>query len=134
MEAMITCTTELVQGGCNACPVVPATTYAIRFDQANIPLGGLEVEALIMAVALKKGFRQELIMDFDDDYTVFKKADESITLKDFYGSLTYESATNKITLKNTYGSQEELFAQVNRVLKELFNIEPVTFIVEEVEA
>lgn len=134
MEAMITCTTELVQGGCNACPVVPATTYAIRFDQANIPLGGLEVEALVMAVALKKGFRQELIMGLDEDYTLFKKETTEVTLKDFYGTLTYESGAQQLTVKNTYETQEALFEQVNGVLKQLFHIEPVAFIVEEVEA
>lgn len=134
MEAKITCTTELVQGGCNACPVVPSTSYAICFDQTAIPLGGLEVESLIMAVALKKGFRQDLVMDFDEDYTVFKKENQQITLKDFYGSLTYEDSSQKMTLKNTYDSREELFTQVNRVLNELFQIEPVVFKIEEVEA
>lgn len=134
MQAMITCTTELVQGGCNACPVVPSTSYAIRFDQAAIPLGALEVESLIMAVALKKGFRQELVMSFDEDYTIFKKDEVQVILKDFYGSLTYEGPNQKITLKNTYESTEELFTQVNRVLEELFFVEPVVFEIEKIEA
>lgn len=134
MKATITCTTELVQGGCNACPVVPATTYALAFDQTPTPLEGLDVESLVMVVALKNGFRQELVMGMDDDYIVFKKDGQEVSAKEQYGNLTYEGQGVAQTLQNRYLKNDELFAKVNDVLKNVFALPAVEFIVEEVEA
>lgn len=134
MKAMITCTTELIQGGCNACPVVPATTYAVTFEETPTPLEGLDVESLVMVVALKNGFRQELVMGMDDDYIVFKKAGQEINAKEQYGRLTYEGGGNSLTLQNRYLKNEDLFAKVNDVLTKVFQVPTVDFVVEEIEA
>ena len=134
MKATITCTTELVQGGCNACPVVPATTYALAFDQTPTPLEGLDVESLVMVVALKNGFRQELVMGMDDDYIVFKKDGQEVSAKEQYGSLTYEGSGNSLTLQNRYLKNEDLFAKVNDVLTKVFQVSAVDFVVEKIEA
>lgn len=134
MEVKITCTTELVQGGCNACSVAPSTSYLITFDQVGLPLEALDVASLVMAVALKKGFRQELVIDFDDEMILFKKADEIVTMKEIYGQVTYENQGKLRKVPLQLVSNEAVFAEVNQVLKEIFQLDPVNFIMEEVEA
>ena len=73
-------------------------------------------------------------LDFDEEATLYKKENQVVTLTDFYGSLTYSNGVNQFTLKNNQATQAALFEQVNQVLDSIFQLEPVTFIVEEVEA
>ncbi|MHC5269885.1 DUF4809 family protein [Enterococcus sp. LJL98] len=134
MEVKITCTTELVQGGCNACTAAPSTSYQITFDEVGIPLGNLDVESLVMAIALKNGFRQELVMDFDEESIVFKKEGKQIEMTDFYGQLTYKSQGKKVSVRNQVQNREQTFADTNQVLTELFDLAPVTFDTQEIEA
>ena len=112
MEVKITCTTELVHGGCNACAITPSTSYFITFDytSSGIPLDTLEVESLVMAVALKKGFRQELILDFGEEIIVFKRALAMVTMKEEYGQITYE-----------YQGKVHLVRQVNATPEAIFD-------------
>lgn len=134
MEVKITCTTELVQGGCNACTAAPSTSYKITFDEVGMPLGNLDVESLVMAIALKNGFRQELVMDFDEEAIVFKKEGKEVTMVDFYGQLTYTSQGQKINVRNQTKDNELTFTEANKVLMEMFDLESVIFNTEEIEA
>lgn len=134
MEVKITCTTELVQGGCNACTAAPSTSYQITFDEVGIPLGNLDVESLVMAIALKNGFRQELVVDFDEESIVFKKGAIEVTLVDFYGQLTYARSGKKLKVKNQTADSQRTFAETNNVLTEMFGLAPVIFNTEEIEA
>ena len=136
MEVNITCTTELVHGGCNACAITPSTSYLITFDRASsgIPLETLDVESLVMAVALKNGFRQELILDFGDEVILFKRAMAMVTMKEEYGQITYESQGKVHPVRQVNATPEAIFEETNHILTTLFQIEPVTFTMEEVEA
>ena len=73
-------------------------------------------------------------MGMDDDYIVFKKDGQEVSAKEQYGSLTYEGQGVAQTLQNRYLKNDELFAKVNDVLKNVFALPAVEFIVEEVEA
>lgn len=134
MEVKITCTTELVQGGCNACSVAPSTSYIITFDETGIPLGNLDVESLVMAIALKQGFRQELVMTFDDEIVVFNKTGKTVEMKESDGQLTYESQGKVMKVSLQLTDNEAIFAETNQVLTKIFALDPVTFITEAVEA
>lgn len=129
MEATITCRTDLISGGCNACPTVASTTYAISFDGVSVPMDSLDVASLVMAAALKKGYRQELVMDFSEDVIVFKKEGKEIRNEELYGTVSYESGIQKISTKNEIKDEKELFAKVNEILETLFDIAPINFTV-----
>ena len=62
-QVKITTTSDLINGGCNACPNVKCTNYLVHVEDETIALETLTVADLVTLLALKEGFRQKLVME-----------------------------------------------------------------------
>ena len=72
-QVKITTTSDLINGGCNACPNVRCTNYLVHVEDETIALETLTVADLVTLLALKEGFRQKLVMEMFEEYTVFER-------------------------------------------------------------
>ena len=72
-QVKITTTSDLINGGCNACPNVKCTNYLVHVEDETIALETLTVADLVTLLALKEGFRQKLVMEMFEEYTVFER-------------------------------------------------------------
>ena len=130
MHVKITSSTDLINGGCNACPTVKTTSYTLTHNELSTPLEELDVSSLVMALVLMHGYRQELVIDFMDEYLAFTKDGRTVQLLEEYELLNYRSHNAEIIAKNNYADQAELFAKVNQILGEVFGIAAVEFVSE----
>ncbi len=130
MQVKITSSTDLINGGCNACPTVKTTSYTLTHNELSTPLEELDVSSLVMALVLMHGYRQELVIDFMDEYLAFTKDGRTVQLLEEYELLNYRSHNAEIIAKNNYADQAELFAKVNQILGEVFGIAAVEFVSE----
>lgn len=126
-KAIISKTVDLLDGGCNACGIIEDENYTLRIDDQTIPLEALTVNALITAIALRHGFKREYQMDVIDDYTLFKKENHQVTLKEEYDFLTYSTDIEKIETKDQIINEKKLVEKVNDILKTIFNVEELEF-------
>ena len=131
MKVVISSSTDLINGGCNACPKVATTSYTLEIDGMNTPLEDLNVSSLVMAIALKKGYRQKLVMDFMDEYVIFEKEHQQVEVKEDYGVLHYQTIDKMIQTSEKFGNNEKLFEKVNQVLTKVFHLATVEFEVIE---
>ena len=130
MQVKITSSTDLINGGCNACPTVKTTSYTLTHNELSTPLEELDVSSLVMALVLMHGYRQELVIDFMDEYLAFTKDGRTVQLLEEYELLNYRSHNAEIIAKNNYADQAELFAKVHQILGEVFGIAAVEFVSE----
>lgn len=126
-KATITKTVNLLDGGCNACGIIEDENYTLTIDEQKIPIESLTVNALITAIVLKNGYKREYQMDVIDDYTMYKKNDHQVTLKEEYDFLTYSNDTIKIEIKDQIRDEKELVKIVNQILSTLFYVEELDF-------
>lgn len=131
MKVVISSSTDLINGGCNACPTEATTSYTLEIDGMNTPLEDLNVSSLVMAIALKKGYRQKLVMDFMDEYVIFEKEHQQVEVKENYGVLHYQTVDKMIQTSEKFGNNEKLFEKVNQVLTKVFHLATVEFEVIE---
>lgn len=130
MKGIINHSTDLVNGGCNACPTVKTTSYSLTLDGINTPLENLDVVSLVMVIALKSGYRQELMMDFMDEYIAFIREENTVQLFDEYGIQVYKKGIKEMKVALNYPNNDVLFKKTNEILTELFEIETVEFVIE----
>lgn len=126
-QVMICRSTDLVNGGCNACPTVKSTVYSLELNGLNRPLEQLDVPSIVMTIALAEGFEQHQEYDVLGDVDIFTKGDTTVTLTDDYMTATYTS--NGMTHKaNKVGlAEHEIFETVNAILVECFHLEAIDF-------
>ncbi|ALS01566.1 hypothetical protein ATZ33_09340 [Enterococcus silesiacus] len=126
-KATITKTVNLLDGGCNACGIIEDENYMLMIEDQMIPLETLTVNSLITAIVLKNGYKREYEMDVIDDYTLYKKENYQVTLKEEYDFLTYSNDTAKIETKDQIIDENKLAEKVNELLVTLFKIEELAF-------
>ncbi|EOH97233.1 hypothetical protein UAY_02507 [Enterococcus moraviensis ATCC BAA-383] len=126
-KAKITKTVNLLEGGCNVCGIIEDENYTLLLDEQAMALEELTVNALITAIVLKNGYKREYEMDVIDDYTLYKKADYHVTLKEEYNFLTYSNDETKIETKDQILDKVELTKTVNEILITLFKLEELSF-------
>ena len=61
-QVKITTTSDLINGGCNACPNVKCTNYLVHVEDETIALETLTVADLVTLLALKEGFLGTLVV------------------------------------------------------------------------
>lgn len=127
-KAVITSTVDLSDSGCNACGLVEDTVYTLAIDNVDIPVDDLTVNSLVMAIALRKGYKQELVMDISDEYIVYRKGSDTIKLIEDVDQLTYISNSGTIETPNTIVDTAVLLNKVNEILVKLFKLEELEFI------
>lgn len=128
MQATISHSTDLINGGCNACPTIKTMSYTLTLGQVTTPLEELDVPSLVMAIVLQAGFRQTLVMDFMDECIEFQYEEKRVRFVEQFGKQIYKTDEQEI-ISTQHQSTELLFQQVNQILTELFEIEAVAFIV-----
>lgn len=126
-KATITKTVNLLDGGCNACGIIEDENYTLTIDEQKIPIESLTVNALITGIVLKNGYKREYQMDVIDDYTMYKKNNHQVTLKEEYDFLTYSNDTTKIETKDQIRDEKKLVKIVNQILSTLFYLEELDF-------
>ncbi|MEI5989512.1 hypothetical protein A5881_001000 [Enterococcus termitis] len=126
-KATITKTVNLLDGGCNACGIIEDENYTLTIEDQLIPLETLTVNSLITAIVLKNGYKRAYKMDVIDDYTLYKKENYQVTLKEEYDFLTYSNDTVKIETKDQVMDQNKLVEKVNELLVTLFKLEELAF-------
>ncbi|WP_086311999.1 hypothetical protein A5821_003245 [Enterococcus sp. 7F3_DIV0205] len=126
-RAIITRTVNLLDGGCNACGIIEDENYTLKLDEETVLLEALTVNTLLTAIVLKNGYKREYQMDEIDDYTLYKKADYQITLKEEYDFLTYSNEATKIETNDQIRDEKKLAEKVNEILVTLFNLEELAF-------
>jgi len=128
-EAIITSTVDLTDGGCNACGLMEDTVYTLAINGVDIPVDRLTVKHIVSAIAIRNGYKQELVMDMMDEYVRYCKAARTVSFHEEYDQLTYSDNGNTVTTKNKIADLEDLFATVNQVLTKVFQLEAVHFVV-----
>ncbi len=81
-QVKITTTSDLINGGCNACPNVKCTNYLVHVEDETIALETLTVADLVTLLALKEGFRQKLVMEMFEEYTMFERETHQVVFKE----------------------------------------------------
>ncbi|MGX7202740.1 DUF4809 domain-containing protein [Enterococcus plantarum] len=126
-KAIISKTVNLLDGGCNACGIIEDENYTLTIDEQAISLEALTVNSLVSAIALKNGFKREYQMDVIDDYTLYKKEEYQVTLKEEYDFLTYSTDSVKIETKDQIIVETKLVKKVNDILGTIFKVEELEF-------
>lgn len=127
-KAIITSTVDLSDGGCNACGLVEDTIYTLAINDVDIPVDDLTVNSLVMAITLRKGYKQELVMDISDEYLLYRKGDHTVKLFEEVEDLTYSTNTMTIETSNKIADTKQLLAKVNEILTTLFKLEELEFV------
>lgn len=127
-KVIITSTVDLLDGGCNACGLVEDTIYTVTIKEIAVPIDDLTVSSLVLAIALRKGYKQELVLEMGDEFLLYRKGNQVVTLKEGQNKLTYSTPEKTIETVNKMTEMEQLLAQVNEVLTSLFKLEMIEFV------
>ena len=130
-QVKITTTSDLINGGCNACPNVKCTNYLVHVEDETIALETLTVADLVTLLALKEGFRQKLVMEMFEEYTVFERKLIKLYLRKRKREFFFNQ---KQTIQSTLLCKEpqQVFQETQQILHQLFELEPFEFeLVEE---
>ncbi|MBP2097238.1 DUF4809 family protein [Enterococcus rivorum] len=127
-KVTITSTVDLSDSGCNACGLVEDTIYTLTMNDVAVPIDDLTVSSMVMAIALRKGYKQELVMGLGEESILYKKENQVITLEEGVNQLTYSTPKQTIETINKITDMEQLLAKVNEILNNLFLIEKIEFI------
>ncbi|EGO5182572.1 DUF4809 family protein [Enterococcus faecalis] len=133
-QVKITTTSDLINGGCNACPNVRCTNYLVHVEDETIALETLTVADLVTLLALKEGFRQKLVMEMFEEYTVFERETHQVVFKEEETRILFQS--KKQTIQSTLLCKEpqQVFQETQQILHQLFELEPFEFeLVEETD-
>lgn len=124
---------DFVNGGCNACPTFKEDIYSLELNGVDRVLEELNLEALIMAVAMANGYKLHQEYDAAEDYDVYKKEDNEISVIPEYDKLIFKKGSLQLKVANHYQEKEELFAVANNILTQYFEIESLKFVIETQE-
>ncbi|MGO2083719.1 DUF4809 family protein [Vagococcus sp.] len=119
---------ELMNGGCNACPTVETAFYHVEINGIRRPLEQLDVMSLITALSLAEGYEQHQEYDVMEDYDVFKKGPQSISIHEVLNEWEFVSGTKHKKVFKSYPTPAELFIIVNELLVDYFELDPKEFI------
>lgn len=134
MKAVITSEEFITEGGCNACQPFTMATYDLTFDDGKmVSLEELDVPSLVMALAQKHQWQVSLDLDEMDDVMVYQKAGNKIRETPTLRKVTYQKDAEKLVLAKNTCELTELFQQVNQVLTDFFEIDPIDFEVKPLE-
>ncbi|SLM87245.1 MULTISPECIES: DUF4809 family protein [Vagococcus] len=130
-EVKIIKTTDLINGGCNACPTVKSDVYVLVLNDLNRPLENLDVTSLVMTVALANGYKQYQEYDMAEDYDVYKNGTNEVSVIPEYDKLIIKKGFSQHKVANNYQEPAEIFAVVNNILTQFFDLEGLNFVIEE---
>lgn len=125
-KAAISSKAFLIEGGCNACGLQNTETFTIHFeDQRSAVLDHFDLPSLVQTIAQKNGWRETAIpVGIGEEEIVLKKSDEVIKPRILGDQILYQAGDQRIQAKQRFADNNELFEQVNRILVQLFKLEP----------
>lgn len=125
-KAAISSKAFLIEGGCNACGLQNTETFTIHFeDHRSAVLDHFDVPSLVQTIAQKNGWKEKAIpVGIGEEEIVLQKANEVIQPNYFGDQISYQTGNQRIQTKQRFDDNNELFEQVNRILVQLFKLEP----------
>ena len=130
VQGLITLTTELTEGGCNACGPVRSELYTLNLGGAEIVLTGFNLSALVLGIVQRSGWQVAFQADILEEYFLFTKESRVVKLAEDFNQVTYSCEGETFESANQLADQSELFEKVNHVLSTFFEIETIDFQVE----
>ena len=130
MKVMITHEKHIVDGGCNACGFVNCDTTQVEFEDGfKTSLESFELDALIMAMAIKARWRQAFVpVGIGEEELVLKKDGQEVVVDDdSYTKVSYKKAGETFTFDKVYEDCQDMFQEANHALTEIFGTEPIEF-------
>lgn len=130
MKVQITHEEHIVDGGCNACGFVSCDTTQVEFEDGFMTsLESFDLEALVMAMAIKAGWRQELVpVGIGEEELVLKKDGQEVVVDDAsYANVSYKKDGQTTIFTKNYEDRQEMFKDANAVLTDIFGMEPIEF-------
>ncbi|MGY3766271.1 DUF4809 family protein [Vagococcus vulneris] len=124
---VITKTSELFNGGCNACPSVLTDFYHLDLNGIPQTMDTLSTNDLVRLIAQNQGFKMTQEFDVDADYDVFKKNDTTIRVMEEIDKYIYQSGSTEIVVHNLPKEPSIIFAEAVEILTKLFNVEDIAF-------
>lgn len=84
-----------------------------------------DLPSLVQTIAQKNGWRETAIpVGIGEEEIVLKKSDEVIKPRILGDQILYQAGDQRIQAKQRFADNNELFEQVNRILVQLFKLEP----------
>ena len=125
-KAAITSKAFLIEGGCNACGLQNTESLTIHFeDRRSAMLDHFDVPSLVQVLAQKNGWRETAIpVGIGEEELVLQKGTAVVKPQYLGDQMVYQAGTQRIQTKQRFEDDEELFAQVNQILVQIFNIAP----------
>lgn len=133
-KVLITAKMFLIEGGCNACGFVNCCTYTAHFtDSHSQTLDDLNPESLVMAVALKNGWRQSVEpIGIGEEAFFLKKQGEAIQIIDDSFKTVFKKGMKTITAVKKDCELPTIYETTNQVLTEMLEIPAVEFELETI--
>lgn len=126
----ITAKMFLVEGGCNACGMLNTCTYTAHFeDGTQAMVETLDAFHLANAIALKAGYRQKVEpVGIGEDALFLVKDNQKIETTEDDFKAVYQWEGKKLVLPKKECSKEEIFEKTNALLKDVFQLSPIDFL------
>ncbi|MEG0286698.1 MAG: DUF4809 family protein [Vagococcus sp.] len=122
---------EFVNGGCNACPTFKEDIYVMELKGNEHVLDEFNVNSMVMAIAVANGYKLHQEYDMSEDYDIYKKEGNEIAVIPEYNKLIFKKGPQQQKVANHYQNTEELFAVVNNLLTQYFDLESIQFVLEK---
>ncbi|WP_413489164.1 DUF4809 family protein [Carnobacterium divergens] len=125
-EIVLSSSVDLTEGGCNACGIVKSVCYTLLVNGREIALDGLSVHTVVMTIVLTEGWKQSFEVQMMDEFTLFTKGAHQVKLIEAYDQFIYEGHKT-IECSNKINEVNQLFNQVEEILRELFEVDNYVF-------
>lgn len=135
-KAIIQFDHQYVDGGCNACGVLRCETYNMKYLNKELGFAFMDVESLIQTITQANQWKQDYQeVGIGEEVDGLTNGSTFVEVEKLGKKIRYENQANLRTMlvENEYPEKEELFAKINQILSQIFDIEPIAFEVIEID-
>ncbi|MBW9322990.1 DUF4809 family protein [Enterococcus casseliflavus] len=133
MNVEILTSQVITEGGCNACLPYELNTFTLQLpDGRCFSLENLDAAALVMPIAQINQWQTRLLLE-EDEGLIYQKGTQEVIFVEGSRQDTFSSKGQTIACPKK-SCEADVFATTNRVLTELFGIEPLSFVLRAAQA
>lgn len=135
-KAIIQFDHQYVDGGCNACGVLRCETYSMKYLNKELGFAFMDIESLIQTITQSNQWKQDYQeVGIGEEVDGLTNGSTFVEVEKLGKKIRYENQANLRTMlvENEYPEKEELFAKINQILSQIFDIEPIAFEVIEID-
>lgn len=135
-KAIIQFDHQYVDGGCNACGVLRCETYIMKYLNKELGFAFMDIESLIQTITQANQWKQDYQeVGIGEEVDGLTNGSTFVEVEKLGKKIRYENQANLRTMlvENEYPEKEELFAKINQILSQIFDIEPIAFEVIEID-